>query len=120
MAIRPKTLHAAIAPVAMGTAMAFGDGVQDFRIALKCLGVALLLQIGTNLANDYFDFKKGADTHERVGPPRVTQSGLVPPMAVLIAALTSFALSGFVAVELIDRGGQIILILAILSILSGI
>jgi len=120
IAIRPKTLPAAIAPVAMGTAMAYGDGVHDFPVAWNCLGVALLLQIGTNLANDYFDHKKGADTAERVGPVRVTQSGLVPPLAVLAAALLCFVLTAYFSVDLIQRGGQTMLFLAIASILSGL
>ena len=69
----------------MGTMMAFGDGIGDALTALVCLFTALLLQIGTNLANDYYDFKKGADTQERVGPTRVTQSGLIPPEQVKAA-----------------------------------
>ena len=75
LAIRPKTLPAAISPVIVGTAMAVGD--KDFKSlpALAALVGALLLQIGVNLANDYFDYKKGIDTNERLGPVRVTHSG---------------------------------------------
>ena len=72
-AIRPATLPAAIAPVALGAALAVGDGVFSAMPALVALIGAVLIQIGTNLANDYFDFKKGADTEERLGPARVTQ-----------------------------------------------
>ena len=85
LAIRPKTLFASFAPVFLGTAMAFGDGVHDLPTAGFCLAGALLIQIGTNLANDYFDFKKGADTQARVGPVRVTQAGLVTPLAMKVA-----------------------------------
>ena len=74
LAIRPKTLPAARAPVVIGTGMAFGDGVFHAPSALMALSTALCIQIGTNLTNDYFDFKKGADTSERIGPTRVTQA----------------------------------------------
>ena len=60
LAIRPKTLPASIAPVVVGTAMAFGDGIFHAPSALVALLAALSIQIGTNLANDYFDFKKEA------------------------------------------------------------
>ena len=65
-AIRPRTLTAAFAPVAVATASAASNGIAHYGLAFACLVSALLIQIGTNLANDYYDFKKGADTHERV------------------------------------------------------
>ena len=68
MAIRPKTLTAALVPVSVGTGLAFGAGVGRWLPALAALLGALLIQIGTNLTNDYYDFKKGADTEERLGP----------------------------------------------------
>ena len=120
MAIRPKTLAAAIAPVMMGTGMAGGDGVFHIPSAALCLAAALLIQIGTNLANDYFDFKKGADTAERVGPTRVTQAGLVSPRAMRIAIIITFGLAAMIAEQLILRGGWPLAVIAVLSILSGI
>ena len=120
MAIRPKTLAAAIAPVMLGTGMAGGDGLFHIPSAALCLAAALFIQIGTNLANDYFDYKKGADTSERVGPTRVTQAGLVSPTAMVIAIILTFGLAIAAAVPLIFRGGQPLLIIAVLSILSGI
>ncbi len=79
LAARPATLPAAIVPVCVGTAA----GVHDASFAalpfLAALLAAVLIQIGTNLANDVFDFEKGADTPERLGPPRVTQMGLASP-----------------------------------------
>jgi len=92
MAFRPKTLPAAIAPVLIGTAMAFGDGIQHFPTALVCLLAAIAIQIGTNIANDYYDFQKGADTQERIGPTRVTQAGLVKPATMKLAFIISFAI----------------------------
>ena len=120
LASRPKTLPAGIAPVLMGTIMAFGDGIGHTSTALVCLLTALLLQIGTNLANDYYDFKKGADTQERVGPTRVTQSGLIPPEQVKAAFIGVFALAALASIWLVLRGGWPIALLGVAAILSGI
>ncbi len=120
LAIRPKTLPAAIAPVAIGTAMAFGDGVSHWLSAACALFAALFIQIGTNLANDYFDFKKGADTKDRQGPIRVTQAGLIKPSTVLLAAIIFFILAGLTSIYLINRAGPTIAIIAAVSIISGI
>jgi 1,4-dihydroxy-2-naphthoate octaprenyltransferase len=120
LAIRPKTLFASICPVMIGTAMAYGDGVYDFATAGMCLLGALLIQIGTNLANDYFDFKKGADTEERIGPTRVTQAGLIKPYEVMIGFILAFLLAGLVAWKLYERGGWPIAAIGIASVLSGI
>src|SRR5262245_42710376 len=79
LAIRPKTLGAAIAPVLIGCAMAWVDDVGHAWAALAALSGALLLQIAANFANDYFDWKKGADDETRVGPTRVVSAGLVKP-----------------------------------------
>jgi 1,4-dihydroxy-2-naphthoate polyprenyltransferase len=80
----------------------------------------LCIQIGTNLSNDYFDFKKGADTADRKGPTRVTQAGLIKPHMVLAAAIVFFALAALSSIYLIHRAGLCILIVALASILSGI
>src|SRR5438874_2664513 len=92
LAIRPKTLPASAAPVFIGSAMAFGDGNFHLLSAIACLSAALLLQIATNLANDYFDFKKGADVN-RIGPVRVTQAGLIKPQLVLQVSILLFILT---------------------------
>ncbi len=120
LAIRPKTLPAAIAPVVIGTAMAFGDGLFHAPSALMALSAALCIQIGTNLANDYGDFKKGADTADRKGPIRVTQAGLIKAPMVLLASIVFFVLAALSSIYLIHRAGTCILIIAIASILSGI
>ena len=120
LAIRPKTLPAAIAPVMIGTAMAWGDGVAHFPSACAALFAALCIQIGTNLANDYCDFKKGADTSARLGPVRVTQAGLVSPRAMVAAAVFVFCLAALASVFLVLRAGNAIAIIGIASILSGI
>src|SRR4051812_12458473 len=82
LAARPATLPAAVTPVIVGSAVAGAAGQFRLLPFLAAFVCALLIQIGTNLANDYFDYQKGADTAERLGPPRVTQSGMLPPGAV--------------------------------------
>jgi 1,4-dihydroxy-2-naphthoate octaprenyltransferase len=104
----------------IATAMAYGDGKGHALTALVCLFTALFLQIGTNIANDYFDFKKGADTQERVGPTRVTQAGLIAPETVRLAFIICFALAGLGWLFLIARAGWPMAVLAVTSILSGI
>ena len=120
LAVRPKTLTAAISPVLIATAMAFGDGVYHLPTAILCLLAALTIQIGTNLANDYFDYKKGADTDDRIGPTRVTQAGLINPGQFKWGFIIIFTISALICISLINRGGWSIIVLAIVSILSGI
>jgi len=119
-AARPKTLGAAVAPVLMGTAMAWEAGGFHAPAALCALLGALLIQIGTNFSNDYADFLKGADTGARKGPLRVTQAGLVAPATMKRATVLVFALAFVVGGYLIWRGGWPILVIGVLSILSGV
>ena len=93
MAIRPKTLPASVAPVVLGWALAATMGPTDLRLGLSCLAVALLLQIAANLANDYFDARSGVDSGERLGPVRVTQTGLLQPSRVLAGLVVCLALA---------------------------
>ena len=81
---------------------------------------AILIQIGTNFANDYFDFVKGADNDDRVGPARATQSGLISPTAMKNAFIITFALVVPIILYLAYRGGWPLIILGLVSILSGI
>ena len=90
LAGRPRTLPAAAAPVVVGTAAAIADQKFVFTAALAAGMVTLFLQVGVNLANDYFDHKHGIDTAERLGPQRVTQSGLLQPESVKKAMLAVF------------------------------
>ena len=121
MAFRPKTLTASIAPVLIGTSMAFGDGVVHFPSVFVCFMLALSLQIGTNLANDYFDFKKGSDTEERIGPKRVTQAGLIKPEVVYRGFIIAFCISSLCALWIVLRTGcWPLAFVAVLCIVSGI
>src|SRR5208283_711046 len=108
-----------IAPVLIGTAMALGDGLFHVSSAFMALSAAVCIQIGTNLANDYFDFKKGADSVDRKGPLRVTQAGLIKPHLVLAASIVFFILAALSSVYLIHRAGMCILIITIASIAAG-
>lgn len=115
MAARPRTLAASVAPVIVGTAAV---GAARPLAAVLCLLSSLCIQIGTNLANDYSDFKRGADA-ERVGPRRVTQSGLVAPEHVKRAAWIAFALAGVVGIALALLAGWPIVAIGVLSVASG-
>jgi 1,4-dihydroxy-2-naphthoate octaprenyltransferase len=94
---RPRTLVASVAPVLVGTAAA---GRASLWRTLAALVVGLGLQIGVNFANDYQDGMRGVDTDERLGPPRLTSSGLASPRAVLLAALLSIAVAGVAGLAL--------------------
>ncbi len=120
LAARPKTLPAAAVPVIVATALAIGEGVFRFGPALAALLGALLLQIGANLANDVFDYQKGVDTSERLGPLRVTQAGLLTPREVMTGMGLIFGLSAIVGLYLITVAGWPLLIIGLLSIISAI
>ena len=120
MASRPKTLFAAVAPVIIGTAMAFGDNVVHWPSAILAGLCSVLIQIGTNFANDFYDFHKGADDEKRLGPTRVTQAGLVSHSVMKIATILVFSLAFIAGLYLVYRGGWPILMIGILSILFGI
>ncbi len=120
LASRPRTLPAAVAPVAVGAALAFAAGQFRFGPAAAALLGALLLQIGVNLANDYFDFRAGIDTPDRLGPLRVTQSGLLAPEAVKRGMMATFSLAGVVCLYLIAVAGWPVLLVGVLAILSAL
>ena len=120
MAARPRTLPAAGAPVLVGCGAAWGAGHFALGPALAALFAALFIQIGTNFANDLFDFLKGADTHERLGPLRVTQAGLVSPRAIAWATGIAFGLAAVLGVYLFLHAGWPVLLIGVLSIVSGL
>ena len=120
LASRPKTLPAAAAPVIVGTAMAYADRSFQIGPALACLLAALFLQIGSNLANDVFDYEKGADQGERLGPMRATQAGLLTPEQVKRGMLLVFGIAALLGLYLAFVGGWPILILGVAAIISAI
>jgi len=120
LAVRPKTLPAAIVPVVVGSALAYAD--ETFRLypALAALVCSLLIQIGTNLANDYFDFLKGADRADRKGPVRVVQSGIIAPGTVRNAMIVVFGAAFLLGLYVVAIAGIPILIIGILSIIFAV
>lgn len=120
LAIRPRTLPAAAAGVIMGSALAWRDGLFRFDAMLVCLMTALLLQIGSNLANDVFDFERGTDTAERLGPTRVTQAGMLTPSQVKIGMAVVFGLAGLLGLYLAWLGGWPILLVGLAAIAAAI
>lgn len=120
LASRPKTLFAALSPVLIGGAMALADGFTHSLSWMAAAVGAVLIQIGTNFANDLFDFEKATDTEERLGPLRVTQAGLVTPNQMRAATILVFALAFQVGIYLVWRGGWPIVIIGLLSIIFGV
>ncbi|MGD9042154.1 MAG: 1,4-dihydroxy-2-naphthoate polyprenyltransferase [Desulfobacterales bacterium] len=120
IAARPRTLPAAIAPVVLGSAIAMADKNFGWLPAGAALSVALLLQIGVNLANDYFDYRKGIDTQDRLGPVRVTQSGLIPANQVKAGMLLTLGLSLIPGIYLITVGGLPVFIIGLACICAAL
>jgi 1,4-dihydroxy-2-naphthoate octaprenyltransferase len=120
MAIRPKTLPACAGPVLVGTAPALAHDSFRFLPALAALLASLLFQIGVNFANDYFDARRGVDTEDRLGPTRVTQSGLIPPEQVWTATRVCLGLAGLFVLVLVMYGGWPILALGVAGILAAL
>lgn len=120
VAARPRTLPAAVAPVLVGTALA---GVEDvfkpLRFAAALLG-SIFIQIGTNLANDYSDARRGADTEDRLGPVRVTAGGLMPPRRVLVGTWVAFGIAVAAGSYLAAVAGWELLVVGALSIAAGV
>jgi 1,4-dihydroxy-2-naphthoate polyprenyltransferase len=122
MAARPRTLPAAIAPVLVGSAAAVewaGELPRPVAFLAALLG-SIFIQIGTNLANDYSDARRGADTADRLGPVRVTSSGLVAPQRVLTATWIAFAIAVACGIYLAAVAGIVILLIGAVSIAAGV
>jgi len=120
LAVRPKTLSAAFGPVFIGTALAIASGTWSVLTFIVALLGATFLQIGSNLANDLFDFKKGADTEERLGPTRVTQRGWVTQAQITRATALSFIAAFLVGIYLVVIGGWPIVVIGLLSIVCAV
>ncbi len=120
-AARPRTLPAALAPVAVGTCLAAGPA-DTFKplVLLATIVGALFIQIGTNLSNDYSDARRGADTEDRLGPVRVTAGGLVPPSYVLYATWIAFGIAALAGVYLVIEAGWELILIGAASIIAGV
>lgn len=120
MAIRPKTLPAAAASVIVGSSLAWYDGVLAVGPALAALAIALLLQIGSNLANDVYDDERGTDTADRLGPTRVTQAGLLSRTQVKAGMKAVFLLALALGLYLTWVRGWLVLVIGIAAIAAAI
>ena len=116
LAARPRTLGAAVVPVLAGAALAFGSGSFDPLATALIIACAVLIQIATNYFNDAIDHAKGADTAERLGPTRVTSSGLLAPRTVMIAGAVCLFIAAILAIPLVLHGGWPILLIGIFSL----
>ena len=117
LAIRPKTLTAAIVPllVSSGLVLALGQPF-DVSVLLCAGGASIFIQIATNLLNDAIDFKKGADTKDRIGPTRVTQSGLLEARQVMAMGFVCLAAAVVLGIPLLIKGGIPILLIGLVSV----
>jgi len=120
LASRPRTLAAAIMPVIVGSSIAISDGVFHPGAALIALLCSLLIQIGTNLVNDLFDFLHGTDKKDRIGPQRAAASGLLSKYELKLGIYFTFGLSFILGLYLVHLGGVFILLIGIFSIIAGI
>jgi 1,4-dihydroxy-2-naphthoate octaprenyltransferase len=120
LAARPKTLPAAAAPVIVGSACAFEVGGFALLPGLLALTCALLIQIGTNFANDLFDYEKGHDTGARIGPVRAVQSGLLSSSQMRVGTGAVFLLAVLFGVLLVARGGLPVAVIGVASIVAGV
>ncbi len=118
MASRPRTLPVSVTPVVLGTALAFPHTEINWSLSILCLLCSLGIQIGTNLVNDALDFKKGADQF-RVGPPRMTQLGILSMKNVLMTGVFVFAVALLLGIPLMLAGGWPLFFVLVFSVLSG-
>ena len=120
MASRPRTLTISATPVMVGTALAWAaQGRVHWPAALAALLGSIFIQIGTNIHNDAADFERGGDGPDRIGPPRVTSSGLLPAGSVKRGAYICFAIAALIGTYLVSVGGWPILVIGLLSIVAG-
>ena len=121
MAARPRTLPAALSPVIVGTAVAVA-AIDSLRVGafIAALLGSVFIQIGTNLANDYSDAKRGADAVDRLGPVRVTAAGLVAPRRVLAATWIAFGVAVAAGIYLAVIAGPVILAVGAASIVAAV
>ncbi|MGC8596194.1 MAG: 1,4-dihydroxy-2-naphthoate polyprenyltransferase [Candidatus Kryptoniota bacterium] len=120
MASRPKTLPAAVAPVIVGSALAISKSKFVPVYSLIALACSLLIQIGTNFANDLYDYLRGADTKERKGPVRVLASGLISVKEMKAGVFVVFLTAFLLGLYLVKAAGVVILIIGVASIAAGI
>lgn len=120
LAARPKTLSAAAAPVFVGAGLAASQGAFARGPVTAAFFGALLIQVGTNFANDYYDFLRGGDTRDRVGPVRVTQAGLIPPRHVWWGMVLVLTAAFGIGIYLVLVGGWPIVVIGLASLICAV
>ena len=120
LAARPKTLAAGVVPVLVGTAVAWQEDSVHWGAATAAAVCSILIQIATNLANDYFDAKKGADTEDRLGPERAVQKGWISPGAMLAGTAIALVLAFLLGLYLIALGGPVIAVIGVVSLVAAV
>lgn len=120
LAARPKTLPAAIIPVLVGSALAYKDGFFDLMPAFVAMFCAIIIQIGTNFANDYYDFKKGTDSEHRIGFQRATSSGLISEKSMYVATYLTMGFAFLCGLYLVWHAGWVVLLIGVLSLIFGV
>ena len=120
MAARPATLLASIAPVLIGTASGWRDGVFAFVPFIVVLMSALAIQVGVNFANDLADAAKGADTEARIGPQRAVASGVISASDMRRGMMVAFGVAAIGGIYLIWYAGWPILVIGVVSIIAAL
>ena len=120
LATRPKTLTAALCPVLVGLSIATSFGELNTFYAIITALCAILIQISTNFANDYFDFKKGGDTPDRIGPTRMVQAGFITEQQMKKATIITLSLAFLLGLVLVYHAGWPILLIGILSLICAV
>lgn len=119
LALRPQSLTASLAPVMIGTALAFTQGNIHWFFTFITLLSAFFIQTGTNLVNDAYDYKRGADSNDRLGPVRLVQGGILPAEGVHTLGLACFVLATMTMIPLVAKGGIWFVPIISLSCLCG-
>ena len=120
MASRPATLPAALGPVLVGLGVGIAQGAFQPGVAVACLAVALLLQVAANLSNDLFDHRSGADSTDRLGPPRAAASGRLSERELAIGTGVALLLAACSAWPLVAIGGPVLLVLGALALVAAV
>ena len=120
MAARPATLPAGIAPVLIGSAIAWHDGVYRFLPFLVVLFAVLAIQVGVNFANDLADALKGADTDDRIGPQRAVASGVITAGDMRRGIAVAFGLAAIAGLYLIWYAGWPIFVIGVVSVIAAL
>jgi 1,4-dihydroxy-2-naphthoate octaprenyltransferase len=120
LAARIQTLPVSLCPVILGLSLSLTSSHYSPLRAVMIIGCVILIQLGTNFANDYVDFIKGADTSDRVGPTRMTQSGAIQPKTMKWASIMAFTGAFTLGIPLIINGGWPILVIGLLAIFFGV